>query len=436
MELIAGAGFVKVPSFANDAGVLPVNSTPALVNPSPPLWRNALLLTGLIAIAVNLRPSITAIGPLAERMNADGVRVQIIGLLTTAPLIMFGLAGIFVGVIGGRFGFARALGFGLVLLTLGCFVRSWSPGGSDAGRIVGSILLGTGIAFGNVLLPGIVKRRFPDQMGLMTSLYSTAMNIGGTLGIAWAVPVAAYLGGGWNASLGAWGYAAMIPLLLWIPQVIQKPLPRQPGNPFAGILQLLARKRAWQVTAQMGLQSLLFYSSVAWLPTMLQLRGMSESASYGWPTAMQICGCVASLIIPTLAGRSNSQSRWLVACSLMTLSGICGILWFPLAGVGAATILLGLGLNAGFSMSLLIIAMRSQDPETAGNLSSMAQSIGYLAAAPFPWFIGWLHTATDSWTIAYGFLVIPATAIILAGYLAGRPGFVKDSLSARHLPEE
>ena len=179
------------------------------------------------------------------------------------------------------------------------------------------------------------------------------------------------------------------------------------------------------MTAQMGLQSLLFYSSVAWLPTMLQLRGMSESQSYGWPTAMQIFGCLASLIIPTLAGRAKSQSSWTIACSGMSIMGLCGILWFPLEWIGAATIVLGLGLNAGFSMSLLLIAMRSRDAETAGNLSSMAQAIGYLAAAPFPWFIGWLHTASGSWTVAYGFLLLPAVCLMLAGALAGRAGFVK-----------
>lgn len=392
---------------------------------STSLWQNVLLVSGLLLIAVNLRPAITGIAPLVERMQAGGVGVQIIGLQTTVPLILFGVAGLFVGAIGSRIGFARALGAGIVILSIGCFVRSADFTGTDFEKLLGSFLIGTGIAFGNVLLPGLVKSRFPDHVGLMTSLYSTAMNLGGTIGIALAVPLATSLSGGWNASLGAWGYAALLPLLLWFPQMLRKPLVRNQGNPFAGIAGLLKSARAWQVTAQMGLQSLLFYSSVAWLPTMLQLRGMSEAQSYGWPTAMQLGGCVASLIIPTLAGRARSQGIWAVSCAALSIIGICGILWFPLAWLGFATIVLGLGLNAGFGMSLLLIAMRSRDGEMAGHLSSMAQAIGYLAAAPFPWFIGWLHATTGSWSIAYGFLLIPASALILAGTLAGRPGFVK-----------
>lgn len=374
---------------------------------------------------MNLRPAITGLAPLVKRMRADGISVQAIGMLTTVPLVLFGLAGLFAGAVGNRIGFARTLGAGLLILSAGSFLRTGEFSGLNSERILGSILIGTGIAFGNVLLPGIVKSRFPNQVGLMTSLYSTAMNLGGALGIALAVPLADSLSGGWRSSLNAWGYAALVPFVIWLPQLFQKPAGRPQANPFAGLFRLLRNARAWQVTAQMGLQSLLFYSSVAWLPTMLQLRGLSETASYGWPTTMQICGCVASLIVPTLAGRARSQSAWAVACALTSTLGICGILWLPLQWIGWATIGLGLGLNAGFGMALLVIALRSRDAETAGNLSAMAQAVGYLAAAPFPWFIGWLSAATGSWTIAYGFLLIPALLVVVAGTLAGQTGVVR-----------
>jgi len=395
----------------------------AISRPSQ-LWHHTLLISGLLLIGLNLRPAITGLAPLAERMHTEGVTLQAIGMQTTIPLVLFGFAGLFVGAIGNRIGFARALGVGLLILSAGCFLRSLEVSGSNFERILGSILIGTGIAFGNVLLPGIVKRRYPNNVGSMTSLYSTAMNLGGALGIALAVPLANFLPGGWTASLSAWGFAALIPFLIWFPQLLRNPTIRQHANPFEGIIKLMRNARAWQVTAHMGLQSLLFYSSVAWLPTILQMRGMSESESFGWPTVMQVCGCVASLIVPTLAGRARSQSAWAVACAVTSGISICGILWLPLPWVGYATIGLGVGLNAGFGMSLLLIAIRSNNAETAGNLSSMAQATGYLAAAPFPWFIGWLSAATGSWPIAYGFLVIPVLLLAVAGALAGRNGAV------------
>ena len=343
---------------------------------------------------------------------------------TTIPLVLFGFAGLFVGAVGNRVGLARALGLGLLVLSGGCFLRALDLSGLGIERIAGAILIGIGISFGNVLLPGLVKSRFPNHIGSMTSLYSTAMNLGAMFGIAMAVPMASSLSGGWRSSLSIWGFTALIPLLIWIPQLLPKPKIRARGNPFAGIIMLLRNARAWQVTALMGLQSLLFYSSVAWLPTMLQERGMSEAAAFGWPTAMQLGGCVASLIIPTLAGRAQSQSGWNVVCAAMTMFGIMGIIWLPLSGVGWATILMGLGLNAGFGLTLLLMALRSSNAETAGHLSSMAQAVGYLVAAPFPWFIGWLSTATDSWMIGYGFLILPAILVGVAGWFAGRSGVV------------
>ncbi len=395
-----------------------------LIASRSPLFHNVLLISGLILIALNLRPAITGIGPLAERMQADGLSAEVVGMQTTIPLVLFGLAGLFVGAIGNRFGFARALGAGLVILSAGCFLRPWNFSGWGLERIAGSILIGAGIAFGNVLLPGLVKSRFPNHIGSMTSLYSTAMNLGAMFGLALAVPLANSLAGGWRGSLNVWGFAALIPLLIWLPQLLQKPTIRTTGNPFTGIIKLLRSARAWQVTALMGLQSLLFYSSVAWLPTILQVRGMSETAASGWAATMQLCGCAASLIIPTLAGRARSQSGWTVFCAALTVFGIVGILWLPLPWVGWSTILMGLGLNAGFGLCLLLIALRSSSAEVAGYLSSMAQTVGYLVAAPFPWLISWLSTTTDSWMIGYGFLIIPGIFVGVAGALAGRAGVV------------
>ncbi|MEZ5324670.1 MAG: MFS transporter [Verrucomicrobiales bacterium] len=389
------------------------------------LLRHGLLVSGLLLIAGNLRPSITGLAPLAERMHAAGISRQAIGLQTTMPLILFGLAGLWVGAIGNRLGFARALGIGLVILSGGCFLRSWDFSGTGLEPIAGALLIGTGIAFGNVLLPGIVKSRFPNHVGLLTSLYSTAMNLGAALGMALAVPLANVLPGGWRASLGAWGVAALIPLLVWFPQLLRKPTVRSGVNPLAGMMTLFKNARAWQVTAHMGIQSLLFYSSVAWLPTVLQMRGMSETASAGWATAMQLCGCAASLMVPTLAGKSRSQSVWSAGCASISAISIAGILWLPQSFAGWAAIGLGLGLNASFGMSLLLIAMRSSDAESAGNLSSMAQAVGYLGSAPFPWLIGGLSVVSGSWTIAYGVLIIPALLVALAGVFAGRPGVVR-----------
>lgn len=385
-------------------------------------WQHMLLVGSILLLALNLRPAVTVLSPLAERMRADGLSRETIGAMTTMPLILFGVAGMWAGWIGGRFGLARSLGVGLLLLSLGCFLRSMSDLDHQGARFAGTVLIGAGIALGNVLLPGLVKSRYPDKVGLLTSLYSTAMNLGAALGIAIAVPLANRLAGGWNASIASWGVFALATVLLWIPQMLARPAVHRPSHPLAGVIVLARQKRAWQVAIFMGLQSSVFYSAVAWLPTVLQVRGMSEAEAAGWVTAMQILGCVASLLVPTLAGRLHSQSGWIVTTAILNGASLAGLLLLPKAAIGVAVIGFGLGVNASFGLALLVIALRSRDSETAANLSSLAQAAGYLIAAPGPWLVGWMSETTGSWTLAVGLVIVIALGAAVFGWKAGRPG--------------
>ena len=353
-------------------------------------------------------------------MNADGLSRASIGSLTTIPLILFGAVGLWAGWIGQRIGFARALGLGLAVLALGCLTRSIPGDHAMSWRILGTISIGAGIALGNVLLPGLVKSRFPNHVGLLTSLYATAMNLGAAAGIAFAVPLANHLGG-WNPALATWGYFALFILLVWSPQMWPRPAAHGRTHPLAGVIMLSKKARAWQVTAYMGLQSTIFYSSVAWLPTVLQHRGMSEGDASFWVTGLQLIGCLASLSIPTLAGRAKSQSFWVFGCLMAIIFGLLGILILPLHFTPCAVLLLGIGLNGGFGMALLIIAMRSKTPETAASLSSMAQAGGYLFAAPGPFLVGWLSTH-GGWDLAFSLIIFAALIASFLGFLAGRPG--------------
>jgi len=383
-----------------------------------------LLVGGLLLIAINLRPSITAVAPLAERLQEEGVGRQVVGLMTTVPLILFSVIGLWSGWLGGRIGFARALGLGLFLLGIGSLIRSGHRGeiASLAWLMPGTLLIGAGIAIGNVLLPGVVKRRFPDQVGLLTSLYSTAINLGAGLGIGLAVPIANRFSGGTSTGLAVWGGLGLISLLIWMPEMLKPPAAHARARPLAGVWAMAKRRRAWQVAAHMGLTSAVFYSAVAWLPTVLLTRGMTESSAGWWVATMQVIGCFASLTVPTLAARARSQSAWAAMCGLTTALSLIGILFLPLSLTGAAVLALGLGLNGQFGMALLLIALRSRDADTAAGMSSMAQSFGYLFAAPGPWFIGWLSGATARWDIAFGVVAAGAALTALAGVFAGREG--------------
>jgi len=385
-------------------------------------WQHAALILGILLVATNLRPAVTALSPLAERMFQDGLSREAIGILTTIPLLLFGMVGLWAGWIGGRLGLARALGLGLLLIAAGCLVRS-APG-EDAGfwRLGGTVLIGAGIAVGNVILPGLVKSRYPQHLGILTSLYSTAMNVGAAFGLALAVPLANALPGGWNASLASWAVLALVSFALWVPQMRPAPTVYRPARPLSGVAALAKQRRAWEMAAFMGLQSMVFYAAVAWLPTVLQYRGLSEGGAAGWVSATQALGCLASLTVPALAARARSQSAWAAGCALLNALSLAGVLLLPAEWVGLAVIGFGLGANASFGLVLFLIAARSATPATAASLSALAQAAGYLLAAPGPWLVGWLSTTAGGWNLAFSCIVVMALLAALAGTYAGRPG--------------
>ncbi|MBK1831246.1 MFS transporter [Verrucomicrobiaceae bacterium R5-34] len=392
------------------------------MNQSASKWHHVILIAGILLIGMNLRPSITAVSALAERMYQDGLSRETIGSLTAIPLVLFGVVGLWAGWMGKLMGFARALGLGLLLIALGCWLRS-APGPMElVWRMAGTILLGGGIALGNVLLPGLVKSRYPKHVGVLTSLYATAMNLGAASGIAFSVPLANVLPGDWRSAMAAWGVFAAMVLLLWSPQMLAPPAARKREHPLAGVYRLARQKRAWQVAIYMGLQSWVFFSAVAWLPTLLQSRGMEEITAANWVVTMQLLGCAASLVVPTLAGRSASQTVWTSVCAITAILGLIGVVFLPGIGQILSLLLLGLGLNAGFGMVLLVIALRSESPEVAASLSSMAQATGYLLSSPGPWLVGLLSTTSGGWTLAFGVVILMACIGGVAGYLSGRPG--------------
>ena len=70
-----------------------------------------------------------------------------------------------------------------------------------------SLLALAGMATANVLLPSLVKLHFPDRVGLMTSIYSTALAIGLTSASVLTVPISE-AGDGWRSGLLVWSVTA------------------------------------------------------------------------------------------------------------------------------------------------------------------------------------------------------------------------------------
>jgi CP family cyanate transporter-like MFS transporter len=377
--------------------------------------RRWLLVLGIALVALNLRPAIASVGPLvADIRAATGLPNPALGLLTTLPLLAFGFLSAFASVLSRRVGMERAVAIGLVLIGGGTALRA-AP--SVAALYTGTLLLGVGVALGNVLLPALSKRHFPSRSGGITSLYSSMMGLGATAAAGLSVPIAVAFG--WRGSLGIWVLPAVVALVVWVPQILRRPTNDRLRRGL-GLGRLGRSPLAWQIALFMGLQSLTFYVVVAWLPDLLQSRGMTEAAAGGLLALSQATGVVGTAVVPIWAGRVRDQRPIVWALGILEAVGWVGLL-VPGLGLEAVWVsLLGFILGGTFGLALTLLVLRSADAESAGELSGMAQSVGYMVAAAGPPIFGWLYDVSGGWTIPLWFLVVVLAGKLVAGLPAGR----------------
>ncbi|MEU6113818.1 MFS transporter [Streptomyces sp. NPDC047117] len=402
------------------------------LTPAPPLatarrrlrTHPALLLLGIILASLNMRAALAGVSPLLGEIGDHfGLNATASSLVTVIPLVFMGLGSYVAPKLAGRWGTETVLFGALLLLCAGIVVRVAPP---LVALFVGCALVGGSIALLNVLMPGLIKRDFPDRAAPMTALYSTAMILGATVSAATSVPLENALGG-WQGSLVAWGLLAAIAACVWLPQVViarrgarHGVAAATPKHTVETGPKLGRSPLAWQVTLFMGSQSLIAYVAIAWLPTVFTDHGMDKAQAglvFAFSTLVQMAG---SFVVPVLAGRMRRQ-RLLAACVALLMALACGgLLVAPVAGAWVWAALLGVGQGGALGLALTMMVLRAGDPHTAARLSGMAQTWGYLLAAVGPLALGAVHQVTDGWTLPIVLLLVVCAGLVLLGLGAGR----------------
>ena len=393
-------------------------------------------------LAFNLRAAITSLPPVFPELSATlHLSSASLAALAAVPVLCFGLFSGVAAPLSRRFGEERVLGSSVVLLAAGLLLRGVAP---LVLLFPGTIIASASIAMMNVLLPSLVKRRRPEQAGLLIGLYLMSLSAGAIVGSLIAVPVFTAAGGG-NAAvrltLGLWALPAMVAAVAWLPQLRFRVLPDarargRPGPPPAtgsppaagpppaaghhGVLALRRHALAWQVTAFMGLQSLLYYAALSWFPTMFRDRGASAVHAGDLLALMNFGNAVTAMLLPVLAHRARDQRVLVAVSTAATCAGLAGSAFAPLGTAPAWVLLLGLGQGATLGLGIFLTMARAPDPATAASLSGFAQGGGYLLASTGPLFVGLLHSATGGWTIPIAALLGVAAVQVVIGWLAGR----------------
>ena len=377
-----------------------------------------LVILGILFISFNLRAPITAVGSIVDLIQSEfALSTAAAGFITTLPLLAFAVASPFVATLSGRIGAARTMMCGLLLILCGEVIRS-STGA--AGLFAGTAVIGVGIAIGNVIIPGIIKANFAGRVGAVTSVYTSGMCIYAAVGAGVSVPLAKGMGLGWKHALASWFILTLITIAIWLPQIRgAKAAPAAAGKS-AVKTSIWKSKLAWFVTLFMGVQSLLFYSLVAWLPTIITSKGMTDGFAGSMATLFQLMAIPATLLIPTLCDRFKDQRILVLATCAVYAAGMALFLLGASAAVLiAAVVLMAIGMGGSISLSIAFISLRSPSPARASQLSGMSQSAGYLLAAVGPVLTGAIYDALQSWTVPITMFIVLIAVLAVCGMTAG-----------------
>jgi len=391
-------------------------SIPAKTAVPRPAW----LIAGILLIAANLRAPVTGVAPVLDMIRSDlDLTAAAAGLLTTLPLLAFAAGSPVAAMVARRYGLERALMAALLALTAGLCLR---PAGAVWALFAGTLLIGGAIAFGNVLLPSLLKRDFPNRIASLTSGYALTMGVASGVASVVAVPLALWPAGpGWPLALFAPIVLAAISTAVWLPQwrargAVPAPSPRTASGPDRPVWRSAL---AWQITLFLGFNSLVYYIVSSWLPSMLHDAGYSPAATGSLHGMLQVASAVVGLLLMPLVRRVRDQ-RWLAfGVSALSVAGLAGLLLAPGWAV-AWTVLYGFGGGASIILGLAFVSLRVGNAHQAAALSGMAQAIGYLLAAGGPTAIGAVHDWTGGWTAALLICIACACTQAVFGLYAGR----------------
>ncbi|MFG2819473.1 CynX/NimT family MFS transporter [Kitasatospora sp. NPDC048365] len=383
----------------------------------------ALLLAGIVLVALNMRACLAAVSPMVgEIQRTFGLSATASGLITTVPVLFQGVGAPLTPRLARRFGTERVVLGAVLVLGAGVLLRVLP---SVAALYAGCVVIGVAIAVLNVSMPGLVKREFPGRAAAMTGVYSTTMLVGATLAAGLSVPLEHVLGGGWQASLGSWSVLAVVAAVAWLPQVLRSRQERATttvsaapaGRAVEGIWR---NGLAWRISLFMGISSLLVYTLVAWMPTILADHGMDRGRAglvFAFSNLVQVAG---AFLVPLAAGRMTRQRGLAVAMALLNAAGIAVLLLAPVGGAWVAAGVLGLAQGGSLGLALAFIVLRTGSAAGAAQLGGMSQAVGYLVAAAGPVGAGALHQASGGWGLVLVVMLGLTGIAAAAGWGAGR----------------
>ena len=373
------------------------------------------LIIGLLLIACNLRAPFTGIAPVLDTIqSAFSLSAYQTGLLTTPPLLCFAVISPFVAKLEKKLGLNTTLLTALAIITVGIVIRSL---GWVSSLYLGTLLTGVGIAVGNTLLPSLVKQNFPHKVANTTGLCGLFMGV--SAGVASATIVPLELWSGWQVALGSTMILPILATLVWCTQLNAQTSHAKPAMSTEDNKPIWQSPLAWQITLFMGINSLLYYILIAWLPSILADAGFSTLEAGSVHGLMQMASALPGLFLGPIVSRMKNQVIIAIIMSALISVGLIG-LWIAPKEAAIWVSCFGAGSGGVILLAFMFIGFRTTSTLQATQLSGMAQGVGYLLAALGPTLVGTLHNLTRSWSAMLIIATLLSLVMLFNGALAGR----------------
>lgn len=387
---------------ASDSVLPPTANAPG----KSPWLAGALAIAAVILVGLNLRMGIASASPLFHDLQEMmGYGTFIASLLPTIPVLCFAVAGAATSLVIRRTGLELGIALSLLLLTAGLALRivdsTWAL---LAGTVVGMC----GLAICNVAMPSFIREHHGNRAASMTAAYTTTMSIGATLASAISVPLAVKAGSPTTA-LALWAIPAGLALLVFVPLSISGKRSAVQKGTHVSPWPLLATRKGLLFTTVFGIQSLLVYTVVSWLPHILISRGLEPVDAGLMLGIVQGVSIPAVMIMLWMASKPALLRSAFVLTTSCSVLGFIALLLLPVELSLISSVFIGLGFGV-FPLVMLMLSRSGGSAEETTAMSTVAQSVGYLIAAIGPFALGLMQGALGSWTV--GLVIILAFAVV------------------------
>lgn len=390
----------------------------------------ALVLAGIALSAFNLRTAVTSLTPLLDVLgDIFGFGSTTAGLLGMLPTAAFAVFGVVTPALTRRIGLERTALLAMSLAGGGLVLRSLADGVGVLG--LGATIALAGMGIGNVVLPPLVKRWFPNRVGAISTLYITVLQLGTMLPALLAVPVADATN--WRFALGIWSLTAFAAAVPWLWLLLRHREALAPPAPIVDAQTVIApggrvwrSPIAWGMALMFGMTSLITYAMFTWLPLLLTEAGASPAFGGAMVALFSTLGLVGALGMPSIAVRMRNPFVIVLVCACCHLAAYTGLLFAPMAAPVLWVILLGLGPST-FPLALTLINLRTRTPTGSAALSGFMQGTGYALSCAGPLLFGVLHAATGGWHWPFAMLLVAVAVLVFGGWLACKPRWLEDT---------